>query len=133
MRSLPSLITLFPTASIPLRYAEGGGLNHYQGFAGDGEQRPLVPRSRSSPRLKLGVWLQKEKTDETLRRPGDRASHSDDPRPLCPRVTAGSCRAAASAGPADRFSRAELPAGCLCAHALARCVPARACPPPAPA
>ena len=26
-----------------------------QGFAGDGEQRPLVPRSRSSPRLKPGV------------------------------------------------------------------------------
>ena len=28
-----------------------------QGFAGDGEQRPLVPRSRSSPRLKPGVSL----------------------------------------------------------------------------
>ena len=26
-----------------------------QGFAGDGEQRPLVPRSRSSPRLKPSV------------------------------------------------------------------------------
>jgi hypothetical protein len=28
-----------------------------QGFAGDGEQRPLVPRSRYSPRLKPGVRL----------------------------------------------------------------------------
>ena len=28
-----------------------------QGFAGDGEERPLVPRSRSSPRLKPGVRL----------------------------------------------------------------------------
>jgi hypothetical protein len=26
-----------------------------QGFAGDGEQCPLVPRSRSSPRLKPSV------------------------------------------------------------------------------
>jgi hypothetical protein len=26
-----------------------------QGFAGDGEQRPLVPRSRCSPRLKPSV------------------------------------------------------------------------------
>ena len=37
----------------------GGGLSQgaEQGFAGDGEQRPLVPRSRSSPRLKPSVRL----------------------------------------------------------------------------
>ena len=29
-----------------------------QGFAGDGEQRPLVPRSRYSPRLKPSVRCQ---------------------------------------------------------------------------
>jgi len=33
------------------------GLYTYKGFAGDGEQRPLVPRSRSSPRLKPSVRL----------------------------------------------------------------------------
>jgi hypothetical protein len=33
-----------PTVSIPLRDAEGGGLNHYQGHAGDSVQRPLRSR-----------------------------------------------------------------------------------------
>jgi hypothetical protein len=33
------------------------GLYTYKGFAGDGKQRPLVPRSRSSPRLKPSVRL----------------------------------------------------------------------------
>jgi hypothetical protein len=41
----------------------GGGLSHgaEQGFAGDGEQRPLVPRSRSSPRLKPSVRRQRRR------------------------------------------------------------------------
>src|SRR5712691_6496909 len=45
----------------------GGGLHKYQGFAGDGCQRPLVPRSRASPRLKPSVRRQrrKEKNDKS--------------------------------------------------------------------
>src|SRR5215471_9076138 len=33
----------------------GGGLNKYQPAAGDGTQRPLVPRSRCLPRLSRSV------------------------------------------------------------------------------
>jgi hypothetical protein len=49
---------LFPKASIPLGVCCGGDLNHYQGPAGDGCQRPLVPRSRFQPRLMPGVKWQ---------------------------------------------------------------------------
>ena len=34
-----------------------------QGFAGDGFQRPLVPRSRFQPRLKPGVRRQNHRKD----------------------------------------------------------------------
>ena len=34
------------------------GLYTYKSLAGDGKQRPLVPRSRCLPRLKRGVRLQ---------------------------------------------------------------------------
>src|SRR5262252_7030740 len=54
MRSPSSLASgLFPKASIPRGYAEGGGLNHYQWRPGDGLQRPL--RSRFQPRLRPSV------------------------------------------------------------------------------
>jgi hypothetical protein len=55
MRSLPSLVTLFPTASIPRWYAEGGGLNHYQTAAADALQRPL--RFHFQVRLTASVRL----------------------------------------------------------------------------
>jgi hypothetical protein len=35
----------------------GGGLNKYQPAAGDGKQRPLVPRVRFQPHLMRGVRL----------------------------------------------------------------------------
>src|SRR5688500_12707162 len=52
MRS-PPLVTI-PHYSIP-GICWGGGLIHYQPAAGDGKQRPLLRRSRRSPRLSRNV------------------------------------------------------------------------------
>jgi hypothetical protein len=46
---------MFPRHQHTIVVCRGGDLNKYQGFAGDDEQRPPVPRSRSSPRLKPSV------------------------------------------------------------------------------
>jgi hypothetical protein len=40
------LLSRLPSASIPRRYAEGGGLNKYQGYGADCFQRPLRSRFR---------------------------------------------------------------------------------------
>jgi hypothetical protein len=50
-----SPVGCFPSASSPTVGGGGGGLNAYQLAAGDGKQRPLVPRSRCLPRLMPSV------------------------------------------------------------------------------
>jgi hypothetical protein len=54
LRSPPLLRSFFPTPADHV-VCGGGGLNKYQGAAGDGLQRSLVPRSRFQPRLSAGV------------------------------------------------------------------------------
>src|SRR5215470_6042055 len=58
-------VPAFPDSYLPGVYTVSlkAGLYTYKGFAGDGEQRPLVPRSRSPPRLKPGVGLTARRGD----------------------------------------------------------------------
>ncbi len=59
LRSPPRSCVAFSQGQHTTGVCCGGGLNHYQGHAGDGLQRPLVPRSRCPPHLKPGVRLLK--------------------------------------------------------------------------
>jgi len=55
LRSPPGERVAVPHASIPPGDAEGGGLNKYQGLAGDRQQRPLLRRSGFQARLRPSV------------------------------------------------------------------------------